>query len=78
MILTSRYYISYVKSFTCRQIHVDRTATAWLIARFIDRDAEILFVALEEARASFLYDSLHAHLQPVSGSEAARAARKAP
>ena len=155
-----------MKWFTRQHIHVNRTATAWLIRRFIERDAQILFVAPEEvaaiqrsvgatgfdapgakyphkdergrcsfeqlveerladdaalrrlarivheadfpdepsseresaglwaisqgftevgrddedivARASFLYDSLYAHLQAVSGSEAPRAARKAP
>jgi hypothetical protein len=154
-----------VKWLTRKRIHVNRTATAWLICRFLDRDAEILFVEPDEvaaiqrttgaigfdapaaryphqnergqcsfeqlvderlsqdaalrrlarivhgadfpeepssepesvglwaisqgftevgrddeeivARASFLYDSLYAHLQAVSGAEAARAARKA-
>jgi hypothetical protein len=40
---------------TRRSIHVNRTATAWLIRRFHDPDIV--------ARASFLYDSLSAHLQ---------------
>ncbi len=155
-----------MKWVTRQHIHVNRTATAWLIRRFLDGGAEILFVASEEvaavqrsfgatgfdapgaryphkdehgrcsfeqlvderladdaalrrlarivheadfpdepsaepesaglwaisqgftevgrddqdivARASFLYDSLYAHLQVVSGSEAARAARRTP
>jgi hypothetical protein len=33
-----------VKWVTRRNIHVNRTATAWLIRRFLDRDAEIQFV----------------------------------
>jgi len=153
-----------MKWVTRRHIHVNRTATAWLIRRFIEPDAEILFLAPEEvaavqrsvgatgfdapgakyphkdergrcsfeqlvderladdlalrrlarivheadfpdepraapesvglwaisqgftevgrddhdivARASFLYDSLYAHLQAVSGREAGRATRK--
>jgi hypothetical protein len=152
-----------VKWVTRQHIHVNRTATTWLIKRFVDRDAEILFVSPDKvvefqqgasttgfdapqaryphkdergrcsfeqlvderlahdaalvrlarivhgadfpdepgaepesvglwaisqgftevgrddedivARASFLYDSLYAHLQAVSGSEMARAAR---
>ncbi len=152
-----------MKWVTRQHIHVNRTATAWLIQRFLDRDAEILFVAADKvvalqlgasavgfdapqaryphkdergrcsfeqlvderlahdaalcrlarivhgadfpgepggepesvglwaisqgftevgrddedivARASFLYDSLYAHLQAVTGGEAGRAAR---
>jgi hypothetical protein len=37
-----------VKWVTRKHIHVNRTATAWLIQRFLDRDAEILFVEPEE------------------------------
>jgi hypothetical protein len=37
-----------VKWVTRKRIHVNRTATAWLIRRFLDRDAEILFVEPEE------------------------------
>jgi hypothetical protein len=33
-----------VKWVTRRNIHVNRAATGWLIRRFLDRDAEILFV----------------------------------
>jgi hypothetical protein len=33
---------------TRRQIHVNRTATAWLIRRFLDPEAEIVFVEPEE------------------------------
>jgi len=36
-----------VKWVTRKRIHVNRTATAWLIRRFLDRDAEILFVEPE-------------------------------
>lgn len=155
-----------MKWLTRKRIHVNRTATAWLIRRFLDREAEILFVEPDEvaaiqrttgatgfdapgaryphqdergrcsfeqlvdehlsqdaalrrlarivhgadfpeqpssepesvglwaisqgftevgeddadivARASFLYESLYAHLQAVSGGGAARVARKAP
>ena len=155
-----------MKWVTRKHIHVNRTATAWLIRRFVDRDAEILFVEPEEvapmqrsagatgfdapeakyphrdehgwcsfeqlvderlsqdvalrrlarivhgadfpgepgsepesvglwaisqgftqvgkddgdtvARASFLYDSLYAHLQAVLAKETARGAREAP
>jgi hypothetical protein len=37
-----------VKWVTRKRIHVNRTATAWLIRRFLDRDAELLFVEPEE------------------------------
>ncbi len=37
-----------MKWVTRRQIHVNRTATAWLIRRFLDRDAEIQFVDPEQ------------------------------
>jgi len=37
-----------VKWVTRRNIHVNRAATGWLIRRFLDRDAEILFVDAEE------------------------------
>src|SRR5713226_6062449 len=37
-----------MKWVTRKRIHVNRTATAWLIRRFIDRAAEILFVEPEE------------------------------
>jgi hypothetical protein len=155
-----------MKWVTREYIHVNRTATPWLLLRFIDHESEIIFVAPEEvaavqrsvgatgfdapgakyphkdergrcsferlvderfaddpalrrlarivhaadfpdepsaepesvglwaisqgftevgrddaeivARASFLYDSLYAHLQAVSAGEAATAARKAP
>ncbi len=44
-----------MKWITHSQVHVDRTACAWLITRFIDSDAELLFVLksrlLEMARA---------------------------
>ncbi len=33
---------------TRRHIRVNRTATAWLVRRFVDPDAELLFVAPEE------------------------------
>lgn len=33
---------------TRRQIRVNRAATAWLVRRFIDQDAEFVFVAPEE------------------------------
>lgn len=33
---------------TRRQIRVNRTATAWLVRRFVDPDAEFLFVAPED------------------------------
>jgi hypothetical protein len=37
-----------VKWVTRRNIHVNRAATGWLIRRFLDRDAEILFVDAED------------------------------
>jgi hypothetical protein len=37
-----------VKWVTRGQIHVNRTATGWLIRRFLDPDAEILFVEPED------------------------------
>jgi hypothetical protein len=37
-----------MKWVTRKSIHVNRTATAWLIRRFLDPDAEILFVEPEE------------------------------
>ncbi|HEY8132679.1 MAG TPA: chromate resistance protein ChrB domain-containing protein [Thermoanaerobaculia bacterium] len=37
-----------MKWVTRKRIHVNRTATAWLIRRFLDPDAEILFVEPEE------------------------------
>ena len=36
---------------TRKRIHVNRTATAWLIRRFLDPSAEILFVEPEEVSA---------------------------
>jgi hypothetical protein len=33
---------------TRRQIRVNRTATAWLVRRFVDKDAEFLFVEPDE------------------------------
>ena len=40
-----------MKWVTRKRIHVNRTATAWLIRRFIDPAAEIAFVAPEEVAA---------------------------
>jgi hypothetical protein len=40
-----------MKWVTRTAIHVNRTATAWLIHRFLDPEAEILFVAPEEVAA---------------------------
>lgn len=37
-----------MKWITRRRIQVNRTATCWLITRFIDREAEFLFVPAEE------------------------------
>ncbi len=37
-----------MKWVTRKRIHVNRTATAWLIRRFLDPDAEILFVEPEQ------------------------------
>jgi len=37
-----------MKWVTRKRIHVNRTATAWLVRRFVDPDAEILFVEPEE------------------------------
>ncbi len=41
-----------VKWVTRRHIHVNRTATAWLIRRFLDRDAEIEFVESDQVAAA--------------------------
>ncbi len=40
-----------MKWVTRRRIHVNRTATAWLIRRFLDPAAEILFVEPDEVAA---------------------------
>ena len=40
-----------MKWVTRKRIHVNRTATAWLIRRFLDPDAEILFVEPDEVTA---------------------------
>ena len=40
-----------MKWVTRTAIHVNRTATAWLIRRFLDPDAEILFVPAAEVAA---------------------------
>ena len=37
-----------MKWITRQRIQVNRTATCWLVARFIDRDAEFLFVPADE------------------------------
>ena len=37
-----------MKWVTRKRIHVNRTATAWLIRRFVDPEAEILFVEPED------------------------------
>ncbi len=41
-----------MKWVTRKRIHVNRTATAWLIRRFLDHDAEILFVEPEEVAST--------------------------
>lgn len=40
-----------MKWVTRRRIHVNRTATGWLIRRFLDPEAEILFVGPEDVAA---------------------------
>ena len=40
-----------MKWVTRKRIHVNRTATGWLIRRLLDRDAEILFVEPEQVAA---------------------------
>src|ERR1700687_4602513 len=40
-----------MKSVTRKRIHVNRTATGWLISRFLDPKAEILFVEPEQVSA---------------------------
>lgn len=40
-----------MKWVTRKRIHVNRTATGWLIRRFLDRSAEIVFVEPEEVAA---------------------------
>lgn len=39
-----------MKWVTRRRVHVDRVACPWLIRRFVDRDAEFLFVEPQEVR----------------------------
>jgi hypothetical protein len=49
--LTLRYFNCYkpnMKWVTRWRIHVNRTATAWLIRRLLDHEAELLFVEPEE------------------------------
>ena len=41
-----------MKWITRQRIQVNRTATCWLITRFIDREAEFLFVPADEVAAS--------------------------
>ena len=40
-----------MKWVTRKRIHVNRTATAWLIRRFLDPSAEIIFVELDDVAA---------------------------
>lgn len=40
-----------MKWVTRKRVHVNRTATAWLVRRFLDPDAEIVFVEPEEVEA---------------------------
>ncbi len=40
-----------MKWVTRKRIHVNRTATAWLIKRFVDPEAEVLFVEPAEVAA---------------------------
>ncbi len=40
-----------MKWITRKRIHVNRTATAWLIRRFLDANAEIIFVEPNEVAA---------------------------
>jgi hypothetical protein len=60
---------------TRRHIRVNRTATAWLVRRFVDPSAESLFVEPEEVarveretveRAAFLHDALYVSLREES------------
>jgi hypothetical protein len=52
-----------MKWITRKRIHVNRTATGWLIRRFLDLDAEILFVepgevaALQQADGAIGFDA---------------------
>lgn len=46
-----------MKWVTRRHVHVNRTATAWLVRRFVDPQAEIQFVAPEEVAAVQLRDN---------------------
>lgn len=43
-----------MKWITRQRIHVNRTATCWLIRRFIDPEADFLFVPAEEVAATQL------------------------
>jgi hypothetical protein len=50
-----------VKWVTRAHVHVDRVACPWLIGRFVDSEAEFLFVAPEQVAHQFpLYDALYA------------------
>jgi hypothetical protein len=42
---------------TRKHVHVNRTATAWLIRRFLDPEAEIRFVAAQEVEAIQLHEN---------------------
>jgi hypothetical protein len=56
-----------MKWVTRKRIHVNRTATGWLIRRFLDPAAEILFVepeevaSVQEAQAAIGFDAPGAH-----------------
>ena len=48
-----------MKWVTRKRIHVNRTATGWLIRRFLDPGAEILFVEPDEVAANPRARSAH-------------------
>src|SRR5207302_4931829 len=57
-----------MKWVTRRNIHVDRTSCPWLIRKFIDAQAEFIFVGPTAERAALddvrpMYDALYAYCQ---------------
>ena len=60
---------------TKRRIKVNRAATAWLIRRFIDRDATLLFVEPEDGANARGY--LDAFFQNIQWDEVNRRAEQA-
>lgn len=51
--------------------HVDRCASAWLIKRFIDREARFDFISKEDSipKGSIAFTLPDAHIKPVEGKQ---------